>query len=182
MKLLTAAQAAVIVLVCANAAEAKQSHRHHGSEAHRHHARHPHHARHHRRHARSAKRQETSGESDCFFCGGVSSVVHGTVQSVGEFGRQALGGRPRAWCGWYHRQQVGVDPGPRFNLARAWAGWGVNAGGPGVGVTVVWPHHVGMVTGRAPDGRWIVRSGNDSHRVRERPRSLAGAISFRRPA
>ena len=180
MKLLTAAQAAVIVLVCANVAEARPAHRHHGSEAHRYHAR-DHHGRHHRRHARVARSEESS-ESDCFFCGGSSNVVRRTVRTVGEFGRAVLGGRPRAWCGWYHRQQVGVDPGPRFNLARAWAGWGVNAGGPGVGVTVVWPHHVGMVTGRAPDGRWIVKSGNDSNMVRERPRSLAGAISFRRPA
>ena len=181
MKLLTAAQAAVIALVCANTAEARTAHRHHGSEAHRHHARH-HHGFHHRRHARVARSADKGADSDCFLCNGVSEAVHGTVHSVGEFGRKVLGGRPRAWCGWYHRQQVGVDPGPRYNLARAWVGWGVNAGGPGVGVTVVWPHHVGMVTGRTSDGRWIVKSGNDSHMVRERPRSLAGAISFRRPA
>jgi hypothetical protein len=43
---------------------------------------------------------------------------------------------------------------------------------------VVWRHHVGIITGRV--GRqWIIKSGNDGHAVRERPRSIAGAIAFR---
>ncbi len=88
------------------------------------------------------------------------------------------GGRPRAWCGWYARSLVGSDPGPAYNLARNWTHWG-HASSPGVGVMVVWPHHVGMITGRAPDGQWIVKSGNDGRAVRERARSLAGAIAFR---
>ena len=89
------------------------------------------------------------------------------------------GGRPSAWCGWYARSLVGSDPGPEYNLARNWTHWG-RAASPGVGVMVVWPHHVGMITGRTPDGQWIVRSGNDGGGVaRERPRSIAGAIAFR---
>jgi hypothetical protein len=88
------------------------------------------------------------------------------------------GGRPRAWCGWYARSLVGSDPGPSYNLARNWAHWG-HASGPGVGVMVVWSHHVGMITGRSADGQWIVKSGNDGHGVRERPRSISGAIAFR---
>jgi hypothetical protein len=89
------------------------------------------------------------------------------------------GGRPRAWCGWYARSLVGSDPGPAYNLARNWAHWG-HAASPGVGVMVVWSHHVGMITGRTPDGRWVVKSGNDGGgAVRERPRSIAGAIAFR---
>src|SRR5579871_3347098 len=68
------------------------------------------------------------------------------------------GGRPRAWCGWYARGLVGRDPGPEYNLARNWTHWG-HAAGPGVGVMVVWSHHVGMITGRAPNGQWIVKSG-----------------------
>jgi hypothetical protein len=88
------------------------------------------------------------------------------------------GGRPRAWCGWYARSLVGSDPGPAYNLARNWAHWG-HASGPGVGVMVVWSHHVGMITGRSADGQWIVKSGNDGHGVRERPRSISGAIAFR---
>jgi hypothetical protein len=89
------------------------------------------------------------------------------------------GGRPRAWCGWYARSLVGSDPGPQYNLARNWANWGRSAS-PAVGVMVVWPHHVGMITGRAPDGQWIVKSGNDGGgAAHERPRSIAGAIAFR---
>lgn len=89
-------------------------------------------------------------------------------------------GRPAAWCGWWMRKQVGHDPGGAYNLARNWKNWGVNADSPGAGVIVVWPHHVGRIVGRAGGGRWIVSSGNDGHSVRTRPRSLAGAIAFRR--
>ncbi|HVX74499.1 MAG TPA: hypothetical protein VHB49_00125 [Bradyrhizobium sp.] len=88
-------------------------------------------------------------------------------------------GRPAAWCGWYMRSQVGADPGPSYNLARNWAHYGSNAGGPRVGAIVVWPHHVGRIVGREQSGQWIVQSGNDGHAVRTRPRSLAGAIAFR---
>ena len=63
-------------------------------------------------------------------------------------------------------------------LARNWASVGNNAGGPRVGAVVVWRHHVGIITGRAGN-QWVVKSGNDGHAVRERPRSLAGAIAFR---
>jgi hypothetical protein len=90
----------------------------------------------------------------------------------------SVGGRPGAWCGWYMRQQVGADPGPQYNLARSWAHYGGNAGGPSVGTIVVWSHHVGKIVGRE-NGQWIVESGNDGHAIRTRPRSLAGAIAFR---
>jgi hypothetical protein len=76
------------------------------------------------------------------------------------------------------RGQVGSDPGPSFNLARSWAHYGSNAGGPQVGAIVVWSHHVGKIVGRE-NGQWVVQSGNDGHAVRTRPRSLAGAIAFR---
>jgi hypothetical protein len=33
-----------------------------------------------------------------------------------------------------------------------------------------------MITGRSASGEWIVKSGNDGGRVRERRRSLAGAV------
>ena len=88
-------------------------------------------------------------------------------------------GRPAAWCGWYMRSQVGGDPGPEYNLALAWAHYGVNASGPTVGVIVVWRHHVGKIVGRE-NGQWLVQSGNDAHAVRTRAWSLAGAIAFRR--
>lgn len=87
--------------------------------------------------------------------------------------------RPRAWCGWWMRQHLGVSD-RAGNLARWWARFGTNAHGPAVGALVVWRHHVGIITGRAPSG-WIVKSGNDGHAVRERERSLRGAIAFRWP-
>lgn len=99
------------------------------------------------------------------------------VDDVGKFVSSILGPRPSAWCGWWMRSQKGG--GPEYNLARNWAHRGTNAGGPRVGAVVVWPHHVGIITGKAANGLWIVKSGNDSNSVRERARSVAGAIAFR---
>lgn len=94
--------------------------------------------------------------------------------------------KPRAWCGWWMRRHLGVAN-PAGNLARWWAHYGSAAHGPAVGTIVVWARgrrsgHVGIITGRTASGQWIVKSGNDGHRVRERPRSVAGAIAFRWPA
>jgi len=88
-------------------------------------------------------------------------------------GRYSVGPKPARWCGWWMRTQKGG--GPELNLARNWASWG-RASGPRVGAVVVWSHHVGMITGRNAEGQWIVKSGNDDSRVRERPRSVAGAV------
>lgn len=93
------------------------------------------------------------------------------VKVASKFGN--VGPRPRAWCGWWMRTQRGG--GPQYNLAWNWSRWG-RPSGPRVGAVVVWRHHVGEITGRAKNGQWIVRSGNDSNRVRERPRSVAGAV------
>jgi hypothetical protein len=94
--------------------------------------------------------------------------------NVATAARQAVGPRPARWCGWYMRTQFGG--GPEYNLARNWAKRGRPLNGPRVGAVVVWPHHVGLITGKTKDGQWIVRSGNDGGRVRERPRSVAGAV------
>ena len=85
----------------------------------------------------------------------------------------------RGWCGSYLSKYLG-KPDRRLALARSWASEGMNAGGPGIGVVVVWAHHVGIITGQTPDGQWIVHSGNDGGAVRTRARSLARAIAFRR--
>ncbi len=84
-----------------------------------------------------------------------------------------VGARPGRWCGWYMRTQRGG--GPEYNLAWNWRKYG-SSSGPQVGAVVVWRHHVGEITGRASNGQWIVRSGNDGGRVRERARSVSGAI------
>jgi hypothetical protein len=97
-----------------------------------------------------------------------ASYTHST-----RSGRYAAGARPGRWCGWWMRTQKGG--GPEFNLASNWRHWG-RPSGPQVGAVVVWPHHVGMITGRTAGGEWIVKSGNDGGRVRERPRSVSGAL------
>lgn len=89
-----------------------------------------------------------------------------------------LGPRPGAWCGWWMRTQKGG--GAEYNVARNWAKRGTPLTGPEVGAVVVWAHHVGVITGRADGGKWVVKSGNDSNRIRERARSVHDAIAFRR--
>jgi hypothetical protein len=88
--------------------------------------------------------------------------------------------RPHAWCGWWLRQQLGVAD-TAYNLARNWSHFGSPAGGPAIGAIVVFWHHVGLITARTGSG-WVIKSGNDGHAVRERERSLRGAIAFRWPS
>lgn len=88
-------------------------------------------------------------------------------------GGSGVGPRPRAWCGWWMRTQLGG--GPEYNLAANWRNYG-RPSPPQVGAVVVWPHHVGIITGQASNGKWIVKSGNDGGRVRERAQSIAGAV------
>jgi len=104
---------------------------------------------------------------------------HGAVHRHHSAHARYVNARPGAWCGWWMRQHLGVSD-PRFNLARNWAGYGTNARGPAIGALVVWRHHVGIITGRTANG-WVVKSGNDGRAVRERERSLHGAIAFRWP-
>ena len=97
----------------------------------------------------------------------------GSRSNYSNRSRYRVGPRPRKWCGWWMRTQKGG--GPKYNVAWNWRHYG-RPTGPRVGAIVVWRHHVGIITGRAKDGRWIVKSGNDSGRVRERPRSVRGAL------
>jgi hypothetical protein len=163
--------ASALLFAFASSAEARTHHQHYRHYAHRHY------------------RQQAQGYGDSGFASGFG--FSGFEQSgYGQSGferssyrrssyRSArVRGRPAAWCGWYMRSQVGADPGPQYNLARSWAHYGSNAGGPSVGTIVVWSHHVGKIVGRE-NGQWIIESGNDGHAVRTRPRSLAGAIAFR---
>jgi len=103
---------------------------------------------------------------------GRKSSAHVHVRAFAK-ASSGVGPRPARWCGWWMRTQLGG--GPEFNLARNWAKWG-RPSSPQVGAVVVWPHHVGIITGRAANGQWIVKSGNDGGRVRERPRSVTGAV------
>ena len=104
---------------------------------------------------------------------GRTTARYAQRRSYGGQRYAAVGGRPRAWCGWWMRTQLGG--GPEYNLAANWRHYG-RPSGPQVGAVVVWPHHVGMITGRSSNGMWIVKSGNDGNAVRERPMSVAGAV------
>lgn len=83
------------------------------------------------------------------------------------------GPRPGRWCGWWMRTQKGG--GPHLNVAWNWSKWG-RPTSPQVGAVVVWRHHVGMIVGRAANGQWLVKSGNDGGRIRTRARSVSGAV------
>jgi len=100
-------------------------------------------------------------------------VQHASGTHATRTSHRGVGARPARWCGWWMRTQKGG--GPEYNLAANWRHWG-RPSGPRVGAVVVWAHHVGMITGRTAGGEWIVKSGNDGGAVRERPRSVAGAV------
>jgi hypothetical protein len=136
------------------------SYRHHSNHRYSHHRYASRHTRKTYGHRHSASRHYASRRS----------VSHGSHR---RYASRGAGPRPRAWCGWWMRTQLGG--GPAFNLAANWRHYG-RPSRPQVGAVVVWPHHVGIITGRASNGRWIVKSGNDGGRVRERPRSVAGAV------
>jgi hypothetical protein len=93
-------------------------------------------------------------------------------------------GRPTAWCGWQMRQWFGGDD--KYNMAEEWAHRGTPArpGEFNTGVVVVvWPHHVGYITGYDTKTKeYIVKSGNSGpHRtITEHPRSLKGVIAIRK--
>ena len=88
-------------------------------------------------------------------------------------GSYNAGPRPRAWCGWWMRTQLGG--GPEYNLAWNWRRYG-SAASPQVGAVVVWRHHVGMIVGEAGNGKWLVKSGNWGGRVATAARSIRGAV------
>jgi hypothetical protein len=86
--------------------------------------------------------------------------------------------KPRAWCGWWLARKRGIRD-ARLNRAAAWAHLYGSPSRPRPGAVVVWRHHVGELVSHVSGSVWIVRSGNDGNAVRERPRSIAGAIAFR---
>jgi len=130
--------------------------------------------------ARKAPRHDSAVASQCEFdqvCPGSNQRIQGRRIGSDAHGNDS---RPRAWCGWWMRQELGVAD-RAGNLARWWARFGTNAHGPAVGAIMVWPHHVGIITAQTSTGGFVVKSGNDGHAVRERERSLRGAIAFRWP-
>lgn len=147
-------------LTLTTTSDARPRHHHRHSYHHHRYYHHHHHARRHHHRPSLARRAPDQGNSWRFVRDGFRAF-----------------GRPAAWCGWWLGQQLGMTD-RRLWTARNWASVGSSSGGPRVGAVVVWPHHVGIITGRAGN-KWVVKSGNDGHRVRERPRDLSRAIAFR---
>jgi hypothetical protein len=187
MKLTTISVAAAAIVVFAQSAQAREHYRHHRQHA-------AHFARHYsspglgdpglgdpRRGDRAAQDMFADhGQSDFSRNYASQNYSDQGYPQRSAYGSQIgghIGGRPAAWCGWEMRQLVSGDPGPAFNLARNWAHWG-QSGPAGVGAVVVWSHHVGKIVG-LEGGAWVIESGNDGHRVRTRPLSIAGAIAIR---
>lgn len=164
MKLFTAAAALLVMTCAASTAEAR---RYDGDASYSRYSERASGTR--RAHYRSARRHHASRSGRGY------GRRHARHYRGGEryASRRSAGGRPARWCGWYMRTRRGG--GPEYNLAWNWRNYG-RSSGPQVGAVVVWRHHVGEIVGRSSNGQWIVRSGNDGGRVRERPRSVAGAI------
>lgn len=71
---------------------------------------------------------------------------------------QIVDARPRAWCGWWLRHELGVSD-SKYDLAHAWMGYG-HATFPHPGaVGVMWRRHVGKVVGFCRNGV-LLKSGN----------------------
>jgi hypothetical protein len=179
MRTFVALAITILLAFFGSSAEAR-THHHYRHHHHMHHNAHRNYHNFHRGHQHYRHRYHHHSASRDYYRNAYRQEVRPVFAGAGTqiTGSRHLGGRPAAWCGWYMRSQVGSDPGPSYNLARSWARYGSNAGGPHVGAIVVWRHHVGKIVGQQ-NGQWIVQSGNDGHAVRTRPRSLAGAIAFR---
>jgi hypothetical protein len=167
MKLMTVMTALAVSMIIVPSAQARERHHHHHRHGYHHYARH---------HASAPSGYAWRGDYNWAWRG-YDRGPRAHAWSARTAYRGGLGGRPRAWCGWQMRQLVGSDPGPSYNLARNWAHWG-RSGPAGIGAVVVWAHHVGKIVGRE-NGMWVIESGNDGHRLRTRPRSIAGAIAIR---
>lgn len=101
----------------------------------------------------------------------------GGYHSGSNVARARGSGEP--WCGAFMADLYHITGalGRRLWVAMNWAMEGTRTTAH-IGAIVVWRHHVGKIVGGEP-GHWLVLSGNDGHQVRERYRSVAGAIAFR---
>ncbi len=82
-----------------------------------------------------------------------------------------------AWCGCFLRHYFGLAD-RALNSAFEWTHVGHQTTAHN-GAIVVWRHHVGILRSEPVDGRALVLSGNDGHRVRLRAVSLSRVIAYR---
>lgn len=112
------------------------------------------------------------------------SLFHVQYSSAGSFlvdeARRFLGGNPTGWSHDWCAHFLNTLTGHRGDAAISYASWGRPS--PVVpGAVIVYAHHVAVVTQVLGSGRVVAISGNDGHRVRERPRSLRGVVAVRAP-
>lgn len=100
-----------------------------------------------------------------------------SLSSTTEASGRPYGCPARAWCGCFLSKHLGLNNRGLW-LARNWARVGQPTK-PVAGAIVVWQRHVGLIKRVTENGNAIVLSGNDGGRVRERERSISGAIAFR---
>lgn len=94
------------------------------------------------------------------------------------------------WCGVACAgvfRACGVEPPKDYFRARAWASWGTALPAPAVGCVVVFERegggHVGIVVGKAGDGRLLVWGGNQGNAVSIAPFDLGArkVLGYRWP-
>ena len=90
--------------------------------------------------------------------------------------------RPRAWCGWYMRQRMGVAD-RSYNVASRWLNWGHHSIGPCAGCLAVSRHHVALLhsPGSRP-GWWVIEDGNNGRGERIHESNIRSwAVAYRAP-
>lgn len=92
------------------------------------------------------------------------------------------------WCGtalaaWM--TQAGIDPPKAYFRAKSWLDWGLPIQVPRRGCIVVFGRdgggHVGIVTGKTPDGQLTVLGGNQGDSVSERAFPTSRVLGYRIP-
>lgn len=114
--------------------------------------------------------------------GGAVREVNSAIASIagGYMGGNPTGWRSR-WCGNFMRlvvRKAGLPDHPTGNLARNWRSYGRPAGSHAGSIGVM-RSHVGIVIGRCPDGRILLRSGNHGRRVGDGCYAASRFIAFR---
>lgn len=88
-----------------------------------------------------------------------------------------------AWCAafvGFSLESVGIVS-SRFESAKSYLAWGIGLKEPVRGCIVVFPHHVGILTGISPAGFPLVLGGNQDNEVNVREIRRQPVIAYRWP-